>query len=194
MMVLYDILRYSFSSIIWGVLIALVCMGLFVFLIKGWYKDATFSPVSYFVGGILFLLLSIECVLIVGSIKIINMSTVYEGEITTLISSSFSPSVEVSQAEASDILDTIIDEFPILEYYIGGGTFTGFTASELPSAICHELRSFMRWYIFRRILWCLGFVIVGAVCVIKSMSRSYESTRHQRIQTERKRVSRRPRR
>lgn len=38
---LFDILRYSFSSAIWGILIAIICMVLFVFLIKGWYKDAT---------------------------------------------------------------------------------------------------------------------------------------------------------
>ena len=73
--------------------------------------------------------------------------------------------------QASDVIDAIIDEFPILQYYIGGGEFSGFTAKELPHAMADELRSFMRWYIFRRILWCLGFVIVGAICVIKSLSR-----------------------
>lgn len=52
MWALYDILRYSFSSVIWGILIAVACMTLFVFLIKGWYKDATFSPISYVVGAL----------------------------------------------------------------------------------------------------------------------------------------------
>lgn len=196
-MVLFDILRYSFSSIIWGILIAIGCMALFVFLIKGWYKDATFSPVSYVVGALLFLLLSFQCVLVVGSLKIIDMSDEYENRISAIVDNVFSPSDEVSLAQASDVIDTIIDEFPILQYYIGGGEFSGFTAKELPHAIAQELRSFMRWYIFRRILWCLGFVIVGAVCVIRSMSRGYalqRSQRLQRIQHDRKRVSRRPRR
>ncbi len=196
-MVLFDILRYSFSSMIWGILIALACMALFVFLIKGWYKDATFSPVSYVVGALLFLLLSFQCVLIVGSLKIIDMSDEYEKRISAIVDNVYSPSDEVSLAQASDVIDTIIDEFPILQYYIGGGEFSGYTAKELPHAIAQELRSFMRWYIFRRILWCLGFVIVGAVCVIKSMSRNYvrqRAQRPQRIQHDRKRVSRRLRR
>lgn len=196
-MVLFDILRYSFSSMIWGILIALACMALFVFLIKGWYKDATFSPVSYVVGALLFLLLSFQCVLIVGSLKIIDMSDEYEERISAIVDNVYSPSDEVSLAQASDVIDTIIDEFPILQYYIGGGEFSGYTAKELPHAIAQELRSFMRWYIFRRILWCLGFVIVGAVCVIKSMSRNYvrqRAQRPQRIQHDRKRVSRRLRR
>jgi hypothetical protein len=182
---------------IWGILIALACMALFVFLIKGWYKDATFSPVSYVVGALLFLLLSFQCVLIVGSLKIIDMSDEYEKRISAIVDNVYSPSDEVSLAQASDVIDTIIDEFPILQYYIGGGEFSGYTAKELPHAIAQELRSFMRWYIFRRILWCLGFVIVGAVCVIKSMSRNYvrqRAQRPQRIQHDRKRVSRRLRR
>lgn len=196
-MALFDILKYSISSLVWGILIALSCMALFVFLIKGWYKDATFSPVSYIIGLILFMLLSFQCIMVVGSLKINNMTDEYEGQITKIVDSTYSPSDEVTQSQASDIIDNIIDEFPILRYYIGGGDFSGFTAKELPHAIAQELRSFMRWYIFRRILWCLGFVIVGAVCVIKSMSRGYamqRSQRLQRIQHDRKRVSRRPRR
>lgn len=192
-MVLFEILRYSFSSVIWGVLIAIFCMALFVFLIKGWYKDATFSPVSYLVGAVLFLFLSFQCVLIVGSLKIISMTDDYEQQITALVQS-YSPEDEVSQAQASEVIDAIIDEFPILEYYIGGGEFSGFTASQLPAAIAQELRSFMRWYIFRRILWCLGFVAVGAFLVIRSLSKNYTNLRRERIQYDRKRVSRRPRR
>ena len=196
-MVLFDILRYSLSSMLWGILIAIACMALFVFLIKGWYKDATFSPVSYVVGALLVLLLSFQCVLIVGSLKIINMTDEYEERISTIVESVYSSSDEVSLSQASDIIDTIIDEFPILQYYIGGGKFSGFTAHELPHAIAQELRSFMRWYIFRRIAWCLGFVLVGAICVIKSMSRNYarqRTQRIQRIQHDRKRVSRKSRR
>ena len=193
-MVLFDILRYSFSSMIWGILIAVACMALFVFLIKGWYKDATFSPISYVVGAVLFFFLSFQCVLAVGSLKIISMTDEYEERITTIVESVNSPSDEVSMSQASDVIDTIIDEFPILEYYIGGGEFSGFTASQLPHAMADELRSFMRWYIFRRILWCLGFVIVGAICVIKSLSKNYQTVRSQRVQLDRKRVNRRPRR
>ena len=193
-MVLFDILRYSFSSMIWGILIAVACMALFVFLIKGWYKDATFSPISYVVGAFLFLFLSFHCILIVGSLKIISMTDEYEQRITNIVESVYSPSDMVSMPQASDVIDTIIDEFPILKYYIGGGEFSGFTAEQLPHAMADELRSFMRWYIFRRILWCLGFVIVGAICVIKSLSKNYQGIRRQRVQHDRRRVSRRTRR
>lgn len=196
-MVIFDILRYSFNSLIWGVLIAISCMALFVFLIKGWYKDVIFSPISYLIGLFLFLLLSFQCILIIGSLKIIDMTDEYEKQITTIVESAYSKSEEVSLSQASEIIDSIIEDYPILQYYIGGGEFSGYTARELPHAIAQELQSYMRWYIFRRILWCLGFVIIGAVCVIRSMSHNYARQRTQRplnIQHDRKRVSRRPRR
>jgi len=195
----FEILSYSFSSLIWGTLISAACMSLFIFLIKGWYKDATFSPISYIVGIILFFFLSFQCVLIVGSLKIISMIDVYEQQVASLVES-FPSNEEISKSQASDVVDAIINEFPILEYYIGGGEFTGYTAGELPSAIAQELRTFMHWYIIRRLLWCLGFVIVGATCVIKSLSQSYTPLRHreiphrQQVQTERRRVYRRQRR
>jgi hypothetical protein len=200
MWALYDILRYSFSSVIWGILIAVACMALFVFLIKGWYKDATFSPISYIIGAVLFLFLSIQCILIVGSLKIIDTTDYYETEISRIVDSAYDAADEVTMGQADDIIQVIIDRFPLLQYYISGGEFSGFTAKELPHAMADELRSFMRWYIFRRILWCLGFVIVGAVCVIRSLSKSRiplrqsERLQRQRVQTERRRVSRRTRR
>jgi hypothetical protein len=170
MWVLFDILKYSLSSAIWGLLIAFICMALFVFLIKGWYKDATFSPVSYLIGGVLFLLLSFQCVFIVGSIKILDTTDYYETEITNLINSICDATDEVPIEKSEEITKEIIDKYPILQYYIGDIEYSGFTARQLPHAIAEELRSFMHWYIFRRILWCLGFVIVGAICVIRSMS------------------------
>ena len=168
---LYDILIYSFSSVIWGILIAIVCMALFVFLIKGWYKDATFSPISYIIGVILFFFLSFQCILIVGSLKILDMTDYYEVEITGIVNSAYDDLDEITMGQADGIIQEVINRFPILHYYIGGGEFSGFTAKELPHAMADELRSFMRWYIFRRILWCLGFVIVGAILAIRSLDK-----------------------
>ncbi|MBR4919881.1 MAG: hypothetical protein IKZ62_00970 [Prevotella sp.] len=166
-------------------------MGLFIFLIKGWYKDATFSPVSYIVGVVLFILLSFQCVLVVGSLKIINMSDDYENRISAIVDNYYSPSEEVSTDQASDVINTIIDEYPILHYYVSGGHFSGYTAKELPHAIVQSLRSFMHWYVFRRILWCLAFVIIGAIFVIKTLSKSYSKQKRNRPQYSRQRVSRR---
>ncbi len=167
--VLADILKYSLSSLFWGIFIAAACMGLFVFLIKGWYKNAMFTPISYVIGGVLFLLLSFQCTFIVGALKIISTTDYYEAEVQTIMEQYYRPFQEISEEQADDAIQHLIADFPLLEHYISGGEFTGWNAEQLPHAIAEEMRSFMRNYIIRRLLWCLGFVVVGAVAVIKTM-------------------------
>lgn len=172
MWALFEILEFSSDNLLWGVLIAVIFIALFFILIKGWYKNATFSPISYIVGVILFLLLSFQCILIIGSLRIISLIDFYEEQITTIVDELVIATSYVSAHQSDEIVKRLIEEYPVLHYYISGGNFTGYTASELPQAIAEEMRSYMRWYIFRRVLWCVGFILVCAFCVIKSMPKN----------------------
>lgn len=171
---LFELLRFSFSSIIWGILITAICLALFFFLIRGWYRNATFTPISYVIGFFLFLLLAFQCTMIVGAIKIINISPYYESQIQQMVSTYFPPSQEVTGQESEQVIDWLVTEYPILQHYFDTGEFTGYTAQQLPTVMGAEIRSFLRFYILRRLLWCLGFVIVGSVLVIRSISKKYE--------------------
>lgn len=166
----WSLIQFSAGSIVWGVLIAALCMALFVFLIRGWWKDAEFSPVTYVVGAVLFVLLAFQCILICGSVKIISMANTFEIEATHIVDNFLPKDQEVSMVDADTVIKTLISEFPVLGHYIGGGEFSGFTAAQLPHAIAEELRSFMKWYIVRRLLWCLGFVVVAAVIGAKTIT------------------------
>jgi len=169
MNVLFDIIRFSAGSILWGVLIALLCMAAFVFIIKGWWKNAVFTIGTYIVGAVLFVLLSVQCVLICGSIKIINTTDMYEERISTMLSG-IDGSYMLSMEENDKIIEGLIDRYPILENYIGGGDFSGHKAADIPSVMAGELRSFMKEYIMRRLLWCLGFVVLAGVIAIKTIT------------------------
>lgn len=170
---LFDLLQFSFSSLIWGILITVVCLLLFFTLIRGWYKSATMTPVSYLVGFVLFLLLSFQCTLIMGAIKIIHISDFFAGEIQQVVQQFFQNNQEVTVQQSTQILENLVDTYPVLGHFFQSGEFTGYTAAELPEAIRAEICSFLRWFIVRRLLWCLAFVVVGAVCVIRTMTPSY---------------------
>lgn len=191
MWALLNLLKYSISSLFWGILIAVLCMALFVFLIKGWYKDAQFSLASYLVGAVLFILLAFQCILIMGSLKIISDTDYYEVQFQRVVERDYPPMADISLRQADDIIKEVIYEYPILQYYIGGGEFQGFQAYNLPHAMASELKSFMRSYIIRRLLWCLGFVVVGSFIVIMTMSRSRHLKVRQRMESRTKRVDRR---
>lgn len=170
---LFDLLQFSFSSLIWGILITVVCLLLFFTLIRGWYKSATMTPVSYLVGFVLFLLLSFQSTLIMGAIKIIHISDFFAGEIQQVVQQFFQSNQEVTVQQSTIIVENLVDTYPMLGHFFQSGEFTGYTAAELPEAIRAEICSFLRWFIVRRLLWCLAFVVVGAVCVIRTMTPSY---------------------
>lgn len=179
-MILWNIIQYSIGSLVWGILIAVLCMALFILIVKGWFKDAMFSIWSYIIGIILFVLLAFQCTMIVGSLKIIDTTDTYEAYFTEIVDNIYDGWEQVPTEQADVIIKKAIGEYPLLDYYIGGGDFSGFNAKQLPGAIAEELRSFMRAYITRRLLWCLGFVLVAGVLGIITLDRQNNNCRTQR--------------
>lgn len=167
----WDIISMSVGSLLWGVLISLSCMALFVFIITGWWKDALFTVWSYLIGAVLFLMLAVQCTLIVGSLKVIDTVDEYEALFTEIVDNLYDGCEEVSALASDDVVKEAIDRFPLLGHYIGGGNFEGYNARELPTVMAEELRSYMRGYIVRRLLWCLGFVVVAGILGILSLSK-----------------------
>lgn len=167
---LFELLKLSFSSLIWGVLITILCLVLFFVLIKGWYRSATFTPLSYLIGVVLFLFLGFQCTMIVGGLKINSLSQEYYIQVKTLVNHFYDADDSVSTQASTKLVDKLIRENPILQYYIGWGEFSGYTASQLPQAVVSTLQTYIRWYIVRRLLWCLFFVGVGVFVVIRSMA------------------------
>lgn len=200
----FDIINFSTGSLIWGILIGIVCMVLFFLIIKGWYKHAEASPATYVVGFILFILLSIQCTMIAGAIKIISTTDYYEEQLERIVSES-SPTTtadkgkdilgnlvsmflgsnplgdgqdrEVSKAESEKIIEQLVEEYPILQNYFDYGYFEGYSVKQLPHAIAEKIKEYLKEFIMYRLLWSLGFVIVGAVVVIKTMSVGYAMER-----------------
>lgn len=170
-MLIWDIIGLSVGSLFWGVVIALLSIGLFVFIITNWWKDAAFSVMSYVIGAVLFFLLSIQCTLIVGSLKIIDTTDEYEKYFTQIVGSMCKSWEQVSEAEVDEVFESALADYPLLRHYFGSATFIGYRAYELPAAMAAEMRSYMRAYIVRRLLWCLGFVLVASVLTIKTLER-----------------------
>lgn len=177
---LWNIIQFSFSSLLWGILIALLCMALFVFIIKGWWKNALFTIWSYLIGFVLFLLLIFQCTMIVGSLKIVDTCDEYEAYFRQVVDSAYEGWQEVNQRDADIVIKKSIAKFPLLEYYISGGEFTGHSAKNLPTVMADELRSFMWSYIIRRLLWCLGFVLVAGILGIKTLNQYNKRQRLER--------------
>lgn len=161
-------------------------LSLFFVLIKGWCRNATFTPASFLCGGVLGILLIFQSVLICGSLSILDMVNSCEEYMIQMVVpyvNSLGNSV-VTAEDRNELTGEIISQFPLLEYFIVEDTFSNLTISELPSAIAEECRSYFHWYIFRRVMWSLGFVVVAAIVVIKTMDKSYTHHRYSSYNSE----------
>lgn len=166
------ILKYSIGSLIYGGLITALFLSLFIFLIKGWYKDAVFKPVSYAMLGVLSLIVIWNSTIICGALAMkSDISSIQDMVENVIYSSGLDMSSTVGTFQSNEIFRDVLEEHPILYYYADVCDFSGHTIAELPAVLCDTLRSYLNGIITRRLLWSLLFVVIAAIAVIKTMGR-----------------------
>lgn len=174
---LFEIIQFSVGSLFWGLLLAVLFVALLIGLIRGWYKNIVAPLASYLVYFAFFVLLFFQLTLTVGAIKIISITDAVECDIQRMVSSLPSDYV-IQLADGDVVVENLIDEYPVLENYISNGNFYGQEVRELPGVMADELRLYMKWFIARRVGWCLLFTIITAVWVIRMMKPAFKSVRN----------------
>lgn len=186
---LANILMYSIGSMLLGILFTILGIVLMFVLIRLWWKNSTFTPMSFLVGGILFFFLAFQSILLCGAVTIKSYCDDVEQAINVMVSQ-IPDNVELTQEDSQAILDEVSKEWPLVGYYVNMADFRGHTSANIAEAMADELNSFMNRFIWRRVGWSLLFIVIGAVIVIKTISINRSSTRRrERVPLERRRVS-----
>lgn len=173
-----NILSYAIGSLFWGFLIALACVGLFLFLIKGWYNNAFLKPASYVIAVVLGLILTYNCTIICGAVSMKSHISNYETLVAETIRTSFSDyDAVVDEATSNEIVQEVVKANPVLYYFIGSGNFQGHKLAELPHAMADTLRSYLNNVILKKVLWSLAFVVIAAFVAIKTIGRGGGASR-----------------
>lgn len=173
---LSNIMFHSAGSMFLGIFITLAGVGLMFFLIKSWRRNATYTLLSFIVGGVLFFFLAFQSILLCGAVTIKSYTDNVETRINELVGS-ISENTVFTREDSQAILERIRDEWPLVGYYIGGADFHGHTPGTIAKAMADELRSYMNWFILRRVGWCLLFIVAGTFVVIKTMDGTGKNTR-----------------
>lgn len=158
------------GSLLLGVFLTILGIVLMFVLIRSWWRDSTFTPMSFVVGGILFFFLAFQAVLLCGAVTIKSYCDDVETAINGLVAN-VPDDIPFSTEDSQQILDCISEEWPLVGYYVNMADFQGHTSATIGSAMADELRSYMNWFILRRVCWSLAFVVVGAIIVIKTITR-----------------------
>lgn len=166
------ILKYSIGSLLYGGLITVLFLALFIFLIKGWYKDAVFKPISFVIFGILALIVLWNSTIICGALAMkSDISSIHDLIENRIESLRLSATTTVDEALSNEIFQEVVERHPILKYYANYCDFSGWSVGELPMEMCNTLKEYLNGIILKSLLWSLGFVAVGAIIVIKTMGR-----------------------
>lgn len=164
-----EIISFSVGSLIWGILVAALCISLFFFSIKNWYKNTPLSFLSYIVCAILFLVLAIHCVFIVGEIKILSSADEYKIYIQDIFNMlNIDGNLWINTSESKPVLDSLFDQYPLLQHYLCDYAYEGYV-SDMPSSMVDLFVKIVREELLSDILWCIGSVIIADVIVIISM-------------------------
>ena len=166
--VLVDIFMYSLGHLFLGIFLTVIGVVLMFVLIKSWYKNAQYSVLSFIVGGILFLFLSFQSVLLCGAVSVKSYSAELQSTVNLWVQR-LPSATTFTQQESQEILENLMEQRPLISHFIESADFTGHTPASIAEAMIDELNSFMNAYILRRVLWSLFFVVVSVIIVIKSM-------------------------
>lgn len=165
---LFTIISHSIGNLFLGILLTVLGIFLLYFLIRSWYVHRTFTPLSFIMGVVLFPFLAFQSVLLCGAVTIKSYSEEVEEAINMWVQD-VPENVRFTQQDSQMILDKITVEWPLVGYFVDMADFSGHTSTSIAESMADELRSYMNWFILRRVGWSLLFVIIGTASVIWSM-------------------------
>ena len=114
-------------------------------------------------GVVLAVLLTIQFTLLIGAVRckgsIDSVQVFLEQNVENNIGT-------VSAKESQEILDDMVEEFPLIGVFIGYANFSGNDVRNLPEVMCDSLNSFFNKYILHRILWIMVLVVTACVIVM----------------------------
>lgn len=164
------------SCLFWGVVIAIVVTAIVLFLVKG-FVNKELSLLSWCAALVMLVLLAIQATLMVGAIKAKGMVSDIEDTVGSLMQTARNTSTTASeQLQITDWIDEVEDEYPFIENIVDFDNLSEEDPEEIVEVIGNEVNSYLNWYIVRRILWSLGFLVVGVLLTVKLMERRTSSS------------------
>lgn len=162
-MTFFSLISTAFSSIFYGIIVTAVIMAVLYVVLKTLSRGIVQTPVFYITGVVLAVILTIQFSLMIGAIQAKDAVDSAEIYLTQLLEDG---SGIVGAQDSQRILDTINEEYPIIGAYIGVADFSGHEISELAESMHEKMIEYLNSYIWHRVWWILGIIVVACLTVI----------------------------
>lgn len=177
-MIFFSLISTAISSIFYGILITAVIMIILYAILKSINDGIVRSILFYATGVILAVLLVIQNSLIVGAMQAKDTTEavyIYLNQILEDYSGT------VCAQDSQEVFDKVTERFPLIATFIGYTDFSGHEISELPDVMTSTINDFFTSYILHRVLWILGFILIGCFIPMLYDKRSAKATRRSRV-------------
>lgn len=166
-----DVFKYAFGSLLLGLVLGIGIVFLLFFLIRGIYPLKTFSPLSTLAGAVLTLLIVPEMITFCGAVGLkMKCGDICEWLDDEIVHpEQYASPAYVSEVDSQEIVQQLIHRYPIVDSFVGSGTFTNFTTANISKGISDELSSFLNSYIWKSLGYSLLYLVVTAIIVILTM-------------------------
>lgn len=138
-------------------------MAMLYFILKALGRGIVRSLVFYITGCVMAALLVIQLSLMIGAMQAKEAADSAQLYMNQLLENN---SGVVTANESQQILDAVIEHFPIIGCFIGLADFSGNDVSELSDLIHDTMISFLNSYIWYRFFWILCIVIISCIIVV----------------------------
>lgn len=181
------------ACIFWGLLIAVALTAGIYVLCSILRPDSSSNPISWCVHAVLLILLWVQSALLVGGFKAksyVNDLCVSANE---LIQPGKDSAQEIMDAiEDFDVVrDQLADEYPVLSPLLNSLETSAVTAymeqgHSLADYLGVSTRSWLNSYLWRRVWWALGFIVVAVVILIKGNNSAQRKSGYRTMNKERR--------
>mgnify|MGYP007122036451 CR=1 FL=1 len=162
-MTFLSLLNTTFTCVLNGIIVTAAIMAALYLILKTFSHYIVRTPIFYITGLIVSLLLIVQISLMIGAIQAKGATDSAEIYLTQLLENK---SGVVGANDSQYILDAVTKEYPIIGVYIGVANFSGHDVSELAESMHETMISFLNTYIWHRVWWILGILVVACIIVM----------------------------
>ena len=171
-MTFFYLISTAFSSIFYGFIVTAVIMAVLYVVLKSISNNIVQSPVFFVTGVVLAILLVIQTSLMIGAVQAKDAADSAEIYLHQLLENSYGM---VGAQDSQRVLDAVISEYPIIGTYLGVADFSGNDMSDLASAMHETIIDYLNSYIWHRVWWMLGIIVVSCFVVMLFDRKTYSA-------------------
>lgn len=162
-MIFFSLITTAFSSILYGIMVTAVIMIVMYFVLRAINTCIVQTLVFYITGIVMAVLLVIQFSMMFGAMQAKDAIDSAE----TYMSQLLEGSEGITDAQhAQEVIESVKDHFPLVGKFIDKENLSEGSTTNLVANMHTTITDYLNSYIWHRVWWILGFVVVACGVVV----------------------------